>query len=128
MVKILIVEDDLMIADCLEEILHDAGYEVCGIASEVEKAIEIGEEQPDLAIIDLRLANGRFGTEVGAALGAREKVGILYVSGNTDHPALSHVPLEGRIPKPYSPTAVLAALSALQRRREATRVVTPLSP
>jgi DNA-binding response OmpR family regulator len=60
MPKVLIVEDDFMIADCLEEILVDAGYEVCGIAREVDEAIAMGKElRPDLAVIDLRLAAGR---------------------------------------------------------------------
>lgn len=124
MIKILIVEDDLMIADCLEEILQDAGYEVCGIASEVEQAIRIGQEQqPDLAVIDLRLANGGLGTEVGTALGINKTTGILYVTGNPDHPALADVPPDGRMTKPYSPDAVIAALHAITRRIAAAAVV-----
>ena len=119
MAKILIVEDDFMIADCLEEILQDAGYDVCGIASEVEQAIRIGQEQrPELAIIDLRLAHGRLGTEVGAALGGGGGIGILYVTGNRDHPALAAVPADSCIAKPYSPDAVLAALAAILRRMQ----------
>jgi DNA-binding response OmpR family regulator len=129
MMKILVVEDDFMIADCLEEILQDAGYDVCGIASQVEQAIRIGEEQrPDLAVIDLRLADGRLGTEVGAALSARGTIGILYVSGNPDHPALAQVPADGCIAKPYSPDEVLAALTAIRRRMQAAPIVAQPSP
>lgn len=120
----MIVEDDLMIADCLEEILQDYGYDVCGIATEVEQAIRMGREQrPDLAIIDLRLADGRLGTEVGTALGAHHPIGILYVSGNPDHPALAHVPSKGCIAKPYSPEAVIAALTAIWQGMQAKPAV-----
>ena len=41
MPTILIVEDDLMIADMLEEILVDAGYTVCGIARTVTEAVAL---------------------------------------------------------------------------------------
>ena len=42
MVKVLIVEDDLMIADATEEILVKSGYEVCGIARTVVGAVALG--------------------------------------------------------------------------------------
>jgi DNA-binding response OmpR family regulator len=41
MLKILVVEDDLMIADMAEEILVDAGYEVCGIARTVDEGVSL---------------------------------------------------------------------------------------
>ena len=58
--KVLIAEDDLLMADMLEDALVDNGYEVCGIARTVEKAVELGEKhRPDLAILDLRLEGGQ---------------------------------------------------------------------
>ena len=42
MQKVLIAEDDLMIADMIEEILVNDGYEVCGIARTVGEAVELG--------------------------------------------------------------------------------------
>ena len=68
MASVLIVDDDLMIADWLEEVLVEAGYEVCGIAATVADAIELGERfRPDLGVIDVRLANGGSGMDVAAA-------------------------------------------------------------
>ncbi len=76
MPKVLIVEDELMIADMVEEVIVDSGYEVCGIARTVAEAIALGERHlPDIAIIDLRLAEGGKGTEVAAILGRRENLG-----------------------------------------------------
>ncbi|MGA2258611.1 MAG: response regulator [Thermoguttaceae bacterium] len=67
--KVLIAEDDLMIADMSEEILVDAGYEVCGIARTVSEAVALGRvHKPDLALIDHRLADGGLGSEVAARL------------------------------------------------------------
>ena len=55
MLRVLIAEDDLMIADMVEEILILHGYEVCGIARTVSEAVELGRRcEPDLAVIDLR--------------------------------------------------------------------------
>jgi len=39
--KVLIAEDDLMIADLAEEILVDHGYQVCGIARTVSEAVTL---------------------------------------------------------------------------------------
>ena len=65
MPKVLIAEDDLMIADMIEEVLLDAGYEVCGIARTVAEAVALGHRhRPDLAIIDMRLADNGIGTDI----------------------------------------------------------------
>jgi hypothetical protein len=52
MLKVVIAEDDLMIADMAEELLVAQGYEVRGIARGVAKAVG-RRDKPDLAIIDL---------------------------------------------------------------------------
>jgi DNA-binding response OmpR family regulator len=117
MLKVLIVEDDYMIADCLEEILVDAGYEVCGIASRVDEAIRMGEEhRPDLAVIDLRLADGRYGTEVAAALNVRGGLGVLYVTGDAHHPMLVDADGDACMSKPYSANSIVAALRIVSER------------
>ena len=63
MAKIMIAEDDLLMADMLEDVLVGGGYEVCGIARTVDEAVKLGKRhQPDLAILDIRLAGGgRYG-------------------------------------------------------------------
>jgi len=55
--KILIAEDNLMIADMAQDFLAGSGYEVCGIARTVGEAVTLARHHhPDLALIDLRLA------------------------------------------------------------------------
>jgi DNA-binding NtrC family response regulator len=54
--KVLIVEDDLMMADFMEELLVDHGYEVSGIARTVDAAVTIAQHsKPNLVILDMRL-------------------------------------------------------------------------
>jgi DNA-binding response OmpR family regulator len=124
MLKVLIVDDDFMLADCLEETLIDAGYHVCGIAGTVEDAIALGEQhRPDLGVIDLRLGNGRCGTEIAAVLRRGGKFGVLYATGNPDHGLLIDAEGEGYIGKPYKTGAVLAAL-----RRVTEKMSEPAPP
>ena len=111
MLKVLIVEDDLMIADLIEDILVDNGYEVCGIARTADEAVALGRQHtPDLAILDLHLADGSLGTEVAAGLRDLPHLGILYATGNAPllmkHAAYGHACLG----KPYRDEELLRSL------------------
>lgn len=103
MVKVLIVEDDLMIADVAEEVLIDSGYEVCGIARTVAEAVALGlQHKPDVAVIDVRLADGGLGTDIPGQLHALGRIGILYATGNPSKVLLSGVEGDACLAKPYS--------------------------
>ncbi len=111
MPKVLIAEDDLMIADLIEDILVGNGYEVCGIARTVEEAVALGRlYRPDLAILDLHLADGGYGTDVAARLSDIPHLGILYATGNAPllmkHAARGHACLG----KPYRDNDLLRSL------------------
>jgi CheY-like chemotaxis protein len=111
MIKVLIVEDDLMIADMAEEMLVSFGYEVCGIARTVTAAVALSRRhKPDLAIIDLRLADGGFGTEIAAQLGGLGSLGVLYASGNIPHGTLTAADGHACLAKPYRAADLLRGL------------------
>jgi DNA-binding response OmpR family regulator len=111
MLKVLIAEDELMIADMAEEILVKYGYEVCGIARTVAEAVALGRRyKPDLAVIDLRLADGGLGTEIAAQLGAIGRLGVLYASGNTSHVMLTTADGDACLAKPYRSADLLRGL------------------
>ena len=112
MPSVLIVEDDLMIADMTEEFLVLSGYSVCGIARTVDAAIALGRtHHPDLALIDLRLAGGGLGTDVAAELRKSEDTGILFASGNITQYDLTSENGHGSLVKPYLTKDLLSALS-----------------
>ena len=109
MLKVLIVEDDLMLADFAEEIIVEQGYEVSGIARTVTDAVALARRcRPDLVILDLRLADGGLGTEVAAQLPAVGRPGILYVTGNMSQVALIHG--DACLAKPYRSVDLLRSL------------------
>jgi CheY-like chemotaxis protein len=112
MLKVMIAEDSLMLADVLAEIIVGAGYDVCGIAHTVEEAIELGlSQKPDLAVLDLRLADGRLGTEIAARLTSLDRLGVLYSTGNVSRLMLTAADGQACLYKPYSTDTLLRSLA-----------------
>ena len=109
--KVLIVEDDFMIADMSEDMLVHEGYDVCGIAATVEAAVSLGLlHKPDLALIDFRLADGGLGTEVAIRLRAKSRIGVLYATGNSKHIAFQDAEGEACLAKPYQAQDLMRGL------------------
>lgn len=111
MLKVLIAEDELMIADLLEQFLTEQGFEVCGIARTVDEAVALGEQhKPDLAILDVRLAKGGYGQEIARRLKVGSPLGVLYATGEGHKNTLGRSDDEAVIAKPYRMEAVARAL------------------
>src|SRR5450631_1487029 len=109
--KVLIAEDDLMIADLVEEILIEHGYEVCGIARTVAEAVVLAQHhKPDLAVLDLRLADGGLGTEIAAQLLPLGRLGVLYATGNITQVVLTTADGDASLSKPYRSVDLLRSL------------------
>jgi DNA-binding response OmpR family regulator len=112
--KILITEDDLMLADFLEEAVAELGHSVCGVAGDVGQAVAMARvHQPDVAIIDMQLAGTELGSDIVDQLMASGDLGcmgILYVTGEADQ--VVHEARSGHacLRKPYSMDALEAAL------------------
>jgi DNA-binding response OmpR family regulator len=102
MVSVLIVEDDLLIADMLQEALEADKYLVTGIARTVQEAVLLADRYfPDVAIVDLHLANGDLGTSVAAHLRDTSKTKILFSTGNSDHVVSLEAYGDAVMTKPY---------------------------
>jgi DNA-binding response OmpR family regulator len=116
MPRVLIAEDDLQIADMMQDFLVGAGYEVCGIARTVAEGVALGERhRPDLAVLDVRLADGGLGTEIAARLGRQGSLGILYATANTSGIVLATSDGEACITKPYGADNLVRALRIVER-------------
>jgi DNA-binding response OmpR family regulator len=102
MTSVLIVEDDLSIADLLQEALEADGYDVCAVARTVEAAIEAARGVDlDFAVIDIHLADGGLGTEVGAHLRQTTRAGIIFSTGNDNIANLTTHEGDAVMTKPY---------------------------
>jgi DNA-binding NtrC family response regulator len=108
--RLLIVEDEMLVAMSVEDALRDAGFEVIGIVARVDKAISYieGEASLDVAVMDLNLA-GASSVPIADALVA---VGIPFViltgygAGGLP-PHLRQIPV---VSKPFDPQRLLRAL------------------
>ncbi|MBO9102239.1 MULTISPECIES: response regulator [Rhizobium] len=114
--RVMIVEDEMLLALDLEDMLLDAGYTVVGQASDMPQALAIAESVDggiDVAIMDINLARGSNGVATAAALRQRWNIPSLFVSGNLDertrHMAMQWQPI-GFVGKPYSEREVLAVI------------------
>ncbi len=80
-VKVLIVEDEFLVAVNLEAVIEDLGYTSVGIAADRSSALSLAAEAPDVALVDVNLRDGPTGPEIGAML-SRMGVSVLYVTAN----------------------------------------------
>ena len=84
-VKIMIVEDDMIIAARMARQLTNLGYEVTGIILRGEEAIRHAEEnRPDIALLDIQLKGAVDGIATAHALHDLWNVPVIFVTANTD--------------------------------------------
>jgi two-component system, response regulator PdtaR len=83
--RILIVEDDYLVALQFENALTEAGYDVVDIASTAEEAVQlIPDHKPELVLMDVRLAGPRDGIQAAAEILDRFGIRSIFVSAFSD--------------------------------------------
>ncbi len=83
--KVLIVEDEALIVMYLELLVEDFGHQVCATAASTAEAItHAAVHLPDIALMDIRLADGNSGIDAARELYARHGIRCIFVSGNLD--------------------------------------------
>jgi CheY-like chemotaxis protein len=120
---ILIVEDEMLLALDLEHMLRDAGYDVCGVATDAEEAVTVAEKcLPDLALMDVRLAHESSGIDAARRLRRGWNVPSIFISANLDQDTRAHAmeaaPL-GFVDKPYRQHDILSAVASAEARLSA---------
>jgi len=110
--RILIVEDEILIALELESLLQDLGHDVVGIAASSKNALALGKDlKPDLAFVDIHLADGPTGVEVARHLGGEHQVTVLFMTANAKRIPEDFAGAWGVIAKPYTERGVREALA-----------------
>ena len=114
--RVLIVEDEILLAMDLELMLLDAGCEIAGIAANAAEAMQIAsDEKPNLAFVDINLSDGPTGIDVGRALTLAGKTSVVFMTANVARLPQDYVGAIGVIGKPYTKTGVTSALSYLHQ-------------
>jgi DNA-binding response OmpR family regulator len=111
-VRVLIVEDEPMIAMTLEDLLVEHGFEIAGVVGKLEKALALIESAAcDAAIVDANL-DGVSASPAASALAARG-VPFMIMSGYSREQLYVKFPAALFIQKPCPPDQIIRALSAL---------------
>lgn len=94
--KVLIVEDEAVIAFNLKALLENAGYSVAGIASHGEKAVKIALDiKPDLILMDISLGEGMNGIETAEIITSKLDIPIVYLTALADDDTLQRAKVTG---------------------------------
>lgn len=96
--KILIVEDESIVAKDIQFSLNKLGYAVCGIASSSDKAINLaGKEQPDLVLMDIMLKGDINGIDTALKMKELFTVPVIFLTAYADEATLE----KAKIAEPY---------------------------
>jgi two-component system, cell cycle sensor histidine kinase and response regulator CckA len=88
--RVLVVEDETIVAMDIAELLRRLGYEVAGTAASGEDAIALAAARnPDLILMDVHLKGAMDGIEAAAIIGKRMSVPIVFVTAHGDSATVS---------------------------------------
>ncbi|MFM2422952.1 MAG: hypothetical protein RL291_1482 [Pseudomonadota bacterium] len=114
--RILLIEDEPMIALDLQDLLEDAGFNIVGVAGKLEDALAlIGTAAIDAAIVDANL--GGVSSRPAAVALAEKHVPFIVLSGYSPKQQEEAFPKALFIQKPCRPAQLINALRAMGVRR-----------
>lgn len=120
--RILIVEDEAVVAENLRSCLEFLGYEVVGIASSGEAALECaGREKPDLVLMDIELEGDMDGIAAAGVLAEGGGVPVIYLTGHPEGHYLQRARKTnpyGYLIKPFDTFSLKSAIEVALRKNE----------
>lgn len=121
-VRVLIVEDEYILAINLQESLESLGYTVVDIADSAELAIDKATElQPNLILMDIRLRGEEDGIHAAEKIWQNLQIPIIYVTGHSDKSTVERATLTspfGYILKPVREKELYVAIQTALNRYE----------
>jgi DNA-binding NarL/FixJ family response regulator len=113
-IRILIVEDDPLIAEEIRQSLDELDYQVCGKAYTPANALrQLDIQRPDLVLLDINLAGGAEGLDIAAAINHLYRIPFVFLTSYADRATLDRAKLlepAGYIVKPFTEKDLLAGL------------------
>ncbi len=131
-IKILIVEDNVIIADDMQSMLEEIGYEVVDNVIVYEQAIEVlKSNHVDLVLIDIILASDKTGIDLGKHIRKNYNIPFIFVTSNSDKATVENaktVKPDGYLVKPFEQqdlyTSIEIALSNFNyAKKEASKEI-----
>ncbi len=104
-IKILIVEDNVIIADDMQSMLEEIGYEIVDNVIVYEQAVEVlKNNHVDLVLIDIILASDKTGIDLGKHIRESYNIPFIFVTSNSDRATVENaktVKPDGYLVKPF---------------------------
>ena len=96
--RILVVEDEILVAKDLEATLTKLGFEVCALCRTGEEALTaLRRFRPDVVLLDIQLEHGMDGIDTAARLQAEHRVPVIFLTAYSDDATLARA----RAAEPY---------------------------
>ncbi|KAB8039908.1 response regulator [Silvanigrella paludirubra] len=129
-IKILIVEDEIILAKNLEDTLIEMGYQVVGISDNAMKAIMMFFlHEPDLILMDIHLKGEVDGIQTAEKILEQKAVPIVFLTANQDPATFQRAKIEGAfgyILKPFQERemqiVIDIAISQFEERKKIARL------
>ncbi|AKB25093.1 response regulator receiver [Methanosarcina sp. MTP4] len=120
--RILVVEDEHIVAMGIKKMLKSLGYQVTGIASSGEDAISKAESTfPDLVLMDIMLKGNIDGIEAAREIIKRFELPVVYLSAYSDSQILERAKQTGPfgyIVKPFEEKDLHSSIEVALHRHE----------
>lgn len=110
--RVMIVEDQALLAMELELVVGDSGCDVVGCAMDMASAFAVAErERPDLALIDVNLLDGMTGPQIAQRLVADHGAAVVFLTANPEQIPEGFAGALGAVCKPFDEQTVRAVVS-----------------
>lgn len=131
--KIIIVEDELIAAEFLKEILEETGAEVIDIIDTGKEAIQTCiKEQPDVIFMDVMLRDNISGCDAALAISRKNPFSkIIFLTAYIDEEMIDYAAESnavGYLTKPYNKSQILATLKLVTMRKDVPKTVVEEKP
>jgi signal transduction histidine kinase len=121
-IKILVTEDEILIAREIEIALQDLGYSVVGLASDGEAALaKIAETKPDLVLMDIVIQGEQDGIETAQQIRNQFQIPVIFLTAYADTNTLQRAKVTepfGYVLKPFQPQELNIAIQVALVRHQ----------
>lgn len=126
-VRILIVEDELIIAEDMRDMLEELGYDVVGVTGDVQEAKRLIEAtSPDIALLDITLGVDQLGLDLAQDVATHYKLPFIFCTSHADRTTVSRATQlhpHGYLVKPFEQNDLFSAIELALSNFSANRTV-----
>ncbi len=123
--RLLIVEDEAIVAMDMQQQLEDRGYDICGIADSARIAVDMARQlTPDLVLMDVVLKGPVDGVQAAAELGASHPTPVIFLTAFNDLATVKRAAVTGPygyVTKPFQIFELRAAIEVALHKKQLER-------